>query len=171
MILFFNQFSFPSHWMCLGKYLWNCPQLRLSLFQCLVGAAYRVVMVTFCACLWLPQFVQVPYHTHLLAMGLNKKLIERRIILWCHVTMVAKFQDLNNLSWQRQPFALSKDRRKIWATVLFLSAIMYRKVIHVQFFLFFWHNCRTMVCWDWSQKILLPWQHDLKISPLYFIHY
>ena len=51
--------------------------------------------------------------------------------------MVAKFLDLDNLSWQRQPFALSNDGRKVWATVLFLSAIMQRKVIHVHFFVFF----------------------------------
>ena len=39
------------------------------------------------------------------------------------VTMVAKFLDLNYCSWHRRSFALTNDRRKLWATVLFLSAI------------------------------------------------
>ena len=37
----------------------------------------------------------------------------------------------------RRPFSLSKEGRKKWATDLFLSAIMHRKVIHVNFFRFF----------------------------------
>ena len=48
------------------------------------------------------------------------------IDVWGRVTMVAKFLDLNNLSWQRRPFALSNDGRKLWATILILSAIMHR---------------------------------------------
>ena len=51
--------------------------------------------------------------------------------------MVAKFLDLNNLSSQQQPFALSNDGSEAWATVLLLSAIIHRKVIHVNFFSFF----------------------------------
>ena len=39
--------------------------------------------------------------------------------------MVAKFLYLNKLSWQRQPFALLNDERKVWATALFLSAIVH----------------------------------------------
>ena len=50
------------------------------------------------------------------------------------VTMVAKFLELNNLSWQRQPFALSNDGKNSRATVWFLSAIM---LIPVIFFFFF----------------------------------
>ena len=42
------------------------------------------------------------------------------------VTMVAKFLELNNLSWQRQPFAnMSNDGKKSWATIWFLSAIVH----------------------------------------------
>ena len=33
--------------------------------------------------------------------------------------------------------ALSNNQRKVWATVLFVSVIMQRNVIHVNFFLFF----------------------------------
>ena len=51
--------------------------------------------------------------------------------------MVAKFLDLNNLSSQQQPFALSNDGSEAWVTVLLLSAIIHRKVIHVNFFSFF----------------------------------
>ena len=35
---------------------------------------------------------------------------------------------------KRRLFSLSNDGRKVWATVLFLSAVMHRKVIHVNFF-------------------------------------
>ena len=49
--------------------------------------------------------------------------------------MVAKFLDLNSLSGQKLSFALSNDERKVFAAVLFLSAITHRKVIHVNFFI------------------------------------
>ena len=39
---------------------------------------------------------------------------------------LARVMDVNHLSRQRQPFTLSNDRRKVWATVLFPSAIMHR---------------------------------------------
>ena len=48
--------------------------------------------------------------------------------------MVAKVLNLDNLSWQRQRFASSMMEER--ATVLFLSAIMHRKVIHVIFVIF-----------------------------------
>ena len=76
---------------------------------------------------------------------------------------ITKSLDLNYLSWQIRPFALSSDGRKVWATVLFLRAIMRRKVIHIKFFVFSF--CRTTVCWD--PDILLPLQHDVTTSPLY----
>ena len=38
---------------------------------------------------------------------------------WRHVTMVTKFLNLSNISWQRRPFAYEG---KIWATILFLSS-------------------------------------------------
>ena len=46
-----------------------------------------------------------------------------------YITMVAKFQDLNDPSWRWWLFALSNNGRKVWATVLFPSAIMHQKVI------------------------------------------
>ena len=96
------------------------------------------------------------------------------ILLWRgevtrHVTMVAKLLNLNNLSWQRRPFAMSNDGRKSWATVLFLlSAIMKRKVVHVNYFILFYHICRTTVCWD--PENLLPWQRDVTTLPQYWNH-
>ena len=81
--------------------------------------------------------------------------------------MVAKFLDLNNLSWGRRSLALSNDRGKVWATVLFLRAIMHRKFIHVNFFVFFFfcYISRTgTVCWD--PEMLLPWQREVTTSPL-----
>ena len=57
-------------------------------------------------------------------------------------------------SWQRQPFTLSYGGRRVWATVLFLSAIMHRKVILVSFFVLFrW----TAVCWCYP---MATWRND-----------
>ena len=73
--------------------------------------------------------------------------LERRV--WHHTTMVAKCLDLNSLCWWRRPSAFSNDARKVWATVLFLSAIIHRKVTNVNFFRFFFfccHICRSSVC-------------------------
>ena len=68
--------------------------------------------------------------------------------------------DLNNLSWQGRPFALSNDGRKVWATVLFLSAIMHRKGIHVNFFVLSvpW----TTVCSDFAT--MATWRNDFSSS-------
>ena len=57
---------------------------------------------------------------------------------WRHVTMVTKFLNLSNISWQRRPFAYEG---KIWATILFLSS---GKSFTVNVFaIFFCHICRT----------------------------
>ena len=58
-------------------------------------------------------------------------LLLKNFLTALHVTMVAKFLDLNNLSRQRRPFTSSND---VWATVLFLSTVMHRKVIQASFF-------------------------------------
>ena len=68
--------------------------------------------------------------------------------------MEAKFLNLNNLSWERRSFALSNDRGKVRATVLFLSAIMHRKFIHVNFLDFFFCWCDPLrFFWDFSKRI------------------
>ena len=86
--------------------------------------------------------------------------------------MVARFLDLNNLSWQTWPFALSNDGRKVWATIVFLSAIMHRShacQIFSFFVLFFFlpylqdhallrsRSFATMASWrnDFSSVLLL----------------
>ena len=66
---------------------------------------------------------------------------------------------------KRRLFSLSNDGRKLWVTVLFLSAIMHRKVIHVNCFRLFLPYFRTTVCLD--SEILLPWQRDVTASPHY----
>ena len=51
--------------------------------------------------------------------------------------MAARLRDLNNRSLQRLPFTLLNNRTEVWATVLFLSTIMHRKVMHVNSVIFF----------------------------------
>ena len=87
--------------------------------------------------------------------------------VWRHVAHIANFLDINNLSWQRRPFALLNDGRKVRAYSLFLKAIMHRKVTDVNFFVFFCHICRTMLCCN--PEILLPWTCDVMTSPLYTV--
>ena len=85
--------------------------------------------------------------------------------------MVAKFLDLyfSFLSWQRRPFVLSNDRRKvIWQPFFFfLSANMHKRRSYKLIFVFFFlcRICMTKVCWD--QESLLPWQHDITTSSFY----
>ena len=59
--------------------------------------------------------------------------------------MVAKFLDLNNLSWRRRPFALSNDGIKVWATVLLRVQSCSGKSHMSIFFSFICHICRTTV--------------------------
>ena len=79
--------------------------------------------------------------------------------------MEAKFLDLNNLSLQRwpRPFALSNDGRKVWATVLFLSAMMHRKVIHVIFFVSFFLTYLQDHCLLISRNFatIITWRNNL----------
>ena len=63
--------------------------------------------------------------------------------------MVATSLHFNNLFSQSRPFALSKDRRKIWATNLILSAIMHRQKSRNKCYIFVWRD----------PEILLPWQN------------
>ena len=66
----------------------------------------------------------------------------------------------------RRLLSLSNDGRTSWATFLFLSAIMHRKVIHVNFFLFF-PAIFTGQRFVEIQKFLLPWECDVTTFPLY----
>ena len=61
--------ALPSLWMGVGKKF----SLRFSVFRCLVGAAHRVVLVTFTlACGFLSLLKHLP-HTHLLTMVLKQQ--------------------------------------------------------------------------------------------------
>ena len=92
--------------------------------------------------------------------------------------MVAKVLDLNNLSSQQQPFVLLNNGSEVWATILLLSAIMHRKVIHVIFFIFFLpdlqdhsllrsRNFATMVIWHDNFSPLLQSLQTLQESCVY----
>ena len=66
-----------------------------------------------------------------------------------HVMMVTKFLDLNNtcLTEMAINFRGTNNGRKVWGTaVLFLSGIMYRKVIHV-----------NLICLVFSAIFSGPW--------------
>ena len=63
-----------------------------------------------------------PLFTNFPSIDIFSLCIYREV--WRHVTMVAKFLDLcfSFLSWQRRPFVLSNDRRKvIWQPFFFLE--------------------------------------------------
>ena len=92
--------------------------------------------------------------------------IKNKWEVWRHVIMVAKFLDLDNLSWQRWPFALSNDKRNVWATVLSLTVIMHIKVIHDSFFFVLF--CLFFLPYLQDHEILLPWQLNVT-SLLYFV--
>ena len=53
--------------------------------------------------------------------------------------------------------------KKEWDTVLFLCAILHRKVIHDNFLVFFLPYLQDQGCWD--PGISLPWQRDVTTSP------
>ena len=93
-----------------------------------------------------------------------------------YITMVAKFQDLNDPSLRWWLFALSNNGRKVWATV-FPSLIMHRKfILHMSVFLFLLpylqdhgllRNFATMTMWcnnfSFLQGLHAPWK-SLKIA-------
>ena len=96
-----------------------------------------------------------------------------------YITVVAKFQNLNDPSWWWWLFALSNNGRKVWATALFPGAIMHRKVIlYLLVFLFLLpyfqdhgllrsRNFATMTTWcnnlSFLQGLHAPWK-SLKIA-------
>ena len=110
--------SFQGHaqWYCasrVGGRTWRC------LWGCKGWIGGKLVTTNY----WYLQCRGTP----VCVCGSSKiNLIERR-------SMVAKFLNPNNPSWQRRPFALLNDGRKVWTAVLFFSAIMHRRVVHVFF--------------------------------------
>ena len=95
----------------------------------------------------------------------SNRYTESRGEVWGHVTMVAKVLNLNNLSWQRQPFALSNDGRKGYCFVLECNYAQESHWHTCHFCHFFCHVCRATDCWD--HEILLLCQHDVTTFPLH----
>ena len=85
----------------------------------------------------------------------------KRREVWRQVTIVAKFLDQNNLSWQRRPFGLSNDGRKVWDTVLFLN--------HAQEYMSTFSLFSVISAGLGFVEIQKPWQprqRDVTTSPL-----
>ena len=84
--------------------------------------------------------------------------------------MVARFVDVNNLSWQRRPFDFrtleGKYRLTFCSWMQSYTGKLYMSIIFSFFFIFLpCHICMTTVCWD--PDIFLPRQRDVKTSFLY----
>ena len=75
--------------------------------------------------------------------------------------MLAKLLDLNNLFLTKMAIYIVDRWKKSMTTLIFQSAIMHRKVIHVNIFLFL---AMFTVCRDpavvMDPEILLPWQRE-----------
>ena len=75
---------------------------------------------------------------------INWALIPTVEEVWRHVTMVAKFLDLNNLSWQRRPFVLSNDGKKIVGYRFVPECNQVQESHTCQFLCFFCHTHGSM---------------------------
>ena len=76
--------------------------------------------------------------------------------------MVAKYLDLDNLSWQRQPFVKRWKKSIGYPVVPECNHAQESQTCNFFSFFFFCHICRTMVSWD--PEILLPMQPDVTIT-------
>ena len=84
--------------------------------------------------------------------------------------MVARFVDVNNLSWQRRAFDFRTMEEKYGLTfcswMQSYTGKSYMSIIFSFCFIFLpCHICMTTVCWD--PDICLPWQRDVTTSFLY----
>ena len=84
--------------------------------------------------------------------------------------MVARFVDVNSLSWQRRPFDFrtleEKYRLTFCSWMQSYTGKLYMSIIFSFFFIFLpCHICRTTVCWD--PDILLPRQRDVTTYLIY----
>ena len=75
--------------------------------------------------------------------------------------MVAKLLDFNNISWQRWPFALANDGRKVCS----ISGVIDRKFIPVHFFFFFFLPCLQDHSFLRSRNFvtMATWRNDFSI--------
>ena len=89
---------------------------------------------------------------------------ERRSVTSCYHG--SKISDLNNRSWQRQPFADCRTMDEKHGLPISFRECNHAQESHIcRLFRFSFHLCRNIVCWD--AEILLPWQRDVKTSLLY----
>ena len=115
-----------------------------------------------------PSLVKTSWKPALMRVVDNREVL-RRISHDCKISGSQQSfltQFLTKRPWNGVSVNLSNNGRKVWATVLFLGAFMHSKVIHVNFFDFFFYDiCRITVCWD--LEILLPWPCGVTTSRLY----
>ena len=109
-------FCLTKNVLSLSQYaLWSA--VNLFSFSILTGIVIKIEsMRSFCVVFW--------SITRSVDSSLNQSQLEETEV-WRHVTMVAKCLFLNNLFWQRQPFTLSKDGRRVWAIFFFVLFLLY----------------------------------------------
>ena len=146
-------FACKQHTLYVSKYLLKWSKISLLLYRLLVSLWVGVVWANFLQQnLTNKQTIIIVLLVHL-DQEVQKSVIERRSAMWGYLgSKITESQVL----WKRWLFAFANNKRKIRASVLFLSAIMLRNRTHVNFF-------------HWDTEILLPWQHEETTSPLY--HY
>ena len=109
-------------------------------------------------CVWdWSDFVVKLHYGTLLDRRLDPSLTQRRLVITHNHSNREEKCDVTSPSLLTEMAICIVERwKKVWPTALFLSAIMYREVVHVIFifcFRFFFRICRTMFCWD--PKIIL----------------
>ena len=146
-------FACKQHTLYVSKYLLKWSKISLLLYRLLVSLWVGVVWANFLQQnLTNKQTIIIVLLVHL-DQEVQKSVIEKRSAMWGYLgSKITESQVL----WKRWLFAFANNKRKIRASVLFLSAIMLRNRTHVNFF-------------HWDTEILLPWQHEETTSPLY--HY
>lgn len=109
--------------------------------------------------------VKLHYGT-LLDRRLDPSSTQRRLVLTHNHANRGEKCDVTSPSLLTEMAIYIVERwKKVWPTALFLSAIMYREVVHVIFifcFRFFFGICRTMFWWD-PKIILLQQQRDVSL--------
>ena len=111
-------------------------------------------------------------------LDLNNRSWHRRPFALSHTLLYFKIASIvtNKCSYEEKGnpevnpilrISLSNDGRKVWTTVLFLSTIMFQKVIQSCQFFSFLFFCFAIFAGPRIVEILLPLQRDVTTSPLY----
>ena len=97
----------------------------------------------------------------------SNKYTEWRGEVWGQVTMVPKVLNLNNLSWQRQPFALSNDGRKGYC---FVRECNHAQESHTCHFCHFFLPCLQdhRLLRSWNFVTLSTWCNDFSSVLIFF---